>query len=182
MSNEEQLAFISDPGIQRAFWKWSKIHQKQRQLYGEKKMENQHNNFINPLNKANNNNEANDEDRNNVALNNALAQAQLQAGIQTHPILLAHDRNSPIRDYASPILYDFLPRIRRPAFQGSRFEMKPVILQMLQTLRQFRGTPGEDPHAHLKSFIEICNTFVILNITADEIHLTLFPFSLRDET
>uniref|UniRef100_UPI001C3D1ED9 retrotransposon gag family protein n=1 Tax=Picosynechococcus sp. (strain ATCC 27264 / PCC 7002 / PR-6) TaxID=32049 RepID=UPI001C3D1ED9 len=39
----------------------------------------------------------------------------------------------------------------------------------------------EDPHAHLKSFIEICNTFVIPNISADDIRLTLFPFSLRDE-
>ena len=36
-------------------------------------------------------------------------------------------------------------------------------------------------HSHLKSFIEICNTFLIPNITAKEIKLILFPFSLRDK-
>ena len=67
------------------------------------------------------------------------------------------------------------------AFQGSRFQMKRMMLQMLQIVGQFGGTLGEDLHTQLKSFIETCNTFVFPNITVDEIHLTLFPFSLRDE-
>lgn len=52
---------------------------------------------------------------------------------------------------------------------------------MLQIAGQFGGALGEDPHALLKSFKEIYNTFVISNITPKEIRLTLFPFSLRDE-
>lgn len=59
--------------------------------------------------------------------------------------------------------------------------MKPVMLQMLQTARQFGGALGEDPHAHLKSFLNICNTFSISRVTQDGIQLSLFPFSLRDE-
>lgn len=53
---------------------------------------------------------------------------------------------------------------------------------MLQIVGQFGGALGEDPHAHLKSFIVICNTFVIPNITLEGIRRTLFRFSLRDET
>lgn len=64
----------------------------------------------------------------NNAANNPLAQARAQ--IQAHLILLAHDRNRPIRDYVSPNRYDFSPRITRPTFQWSRFQMNPVMLQM----------------------------------------------------
>lgn len=69
-----------------------------------------------------------------------------------------------------------------PIFEGnSRFEMKSVMLQMLQTSRQFGGAVGKDLHTHLKSFQEIYNTFSIPGVTHDEIKLSLFPFSLKDE-
>ena len=80
-------------------------------------MENQANNTNLPLRVINNGASV---ERDDEVMNNVLAQAQLQAHIQTeqqtHPILLAHDWNHPIRDYASPILYDFSPRIMRPEF------------------------------------------------------------------
>lgn len=65
-----------------------------------------------------------------------------------------------------------------PSFDGPRYEMKPIMLQMIQIASQFGSVTGEDPHAHLKSFMEICNTFVIPAITIEVIHLSLFPFSL----
>lgn len=68
-----------------------------------------------------------------TALTQAQLQAQLQEIMQTHPILLAHDRNRPISNYVSSILYDFSLGIMRSAFQGSRFEIKPMMFQMLQT-------------------------------------------------
>lgn len=55
------------------------------------------------------------------------------------------------------------------AFEGQRFQMKPIMLQMIQAVGQFKGSPGEDPHAHLKSFMKICNTFVIPVITPEAI-------------
>lgn len=78
-------------------------------------MADQQNNLVLP-------NGANNEANN--AINNALAQAQIQAQIQeqmqAHPILLAHDSNRPIQDYASPVLYDFSPGIMHPTSQGLR--------------------------------------------------------------
>ena len=68
--NKEQPVFISDPEIERTFRKRSKTFQRRRQLYREKKMENQANNANQPL-RANNG--AND--RREEAVNHALAQA-----------------------------------------------------------------------------------------------------------
>ncbi|XP_038882281.1 uncharacterized protein LOC120073512 [Benincasa hispida] len=62
-----------------------------------------------------------------------------------------------------------------------RFEMKSVMLQMLQTVGQFGGSCGEDPNAHMKRFLETCNSFMISGITPEAIRLFLFPYSLRDD-
>lgn len=59
---------------------------------------------------------------------------------------MANDRNRSTREYASPNLYYFSPAIMHRAFEGQKFQMKPVMLA-----GQFKGSPGEDPHAHLKS-------------------------------
>ncbi|XP_038904346.1 uncharacterized protein LOC120090699 [Benincasa hispida] len=49
------------------------------------------------------------------------------------------------------------------------------------TAAPFRGSGGEDPHAHMKCFLETCNSFVIPGITPEAIRLSLFPYSLRDD-
>lgn len=41
-----------------------------------------------------------------------------------HPILITHDINKHIRDYASSSLYDFAPGIALPTFTGARFKME----------------------------------------------------------
>ncbi|XP_038880527.1 uncharacterized protein LOC120072192 [Benincasa hispida] len=94
---------------------------------------------------------------------------------------MANNSTRPMREYASPVLYDFSPGIIYPMPDGTRFEMKSVMLQMLQTARQFGGSHGEDPHAHMKRFLETCNFFVIPRITPEKIRLSLFPNSLRDD-
>ena len=38
--------------------------------------------------------------------------------------------------------------------------------------------PNEDVNAHLHNFLELCDTVVIWDVTADVIKLRLFPFSL----
>ncbi|PON39152.1 hypothetical protein PanWU01x14_307220, partial [Parasponia andersonii] len=67
---------------------------------------------------------------------------------------MADDRDGAIREYAIPILNGLNPGIVRPEIQAPQFELKPVMFQMLQTVGQFSGVPTEDPHLHLRLFIE----------------------------
>ena len=60
------------------------------------------------------------------------------------------------------------------------FERKPVMFQMFQTVGQFNGLPNEDPHLHLKLFLEVSDTFKIAKATQDALRLRLFPYSLKD--
>ncbi|XP_038896560.1 uncharacterized protein LOC120084813 [Benincasa hispida] len=55
------------------------------------------------------------------------------------------------------------------------------MLQMIQNAGKFGGLQGEDPHAHLTSFVDICSAFSILGVTPEELRLYLFPYTLRDE-
>ncbi|KAH9751024.1 hypothetical protein KPL71_014117 [Citrus sinensis] len=51
---------------------------------------------------------------------------------------------------------------------------------MLQTMGQFNGLSSEDPHLHLKLFLEVSDTFKIAGATQDVLRLRLFPYSLKD--
>ncbi|KAI3678549.1 hypothetical protein L6452_37845 [Arctium lappa] len=83
-------------------------------------------------------------------------------------------------DYAIPDFEQLNSGIIRPHIQALHFELKPIMFQMLQTNGQFAGMPSEDPHSHLKSFMEITDAFLIPGVSNDALRLTLFPFSLRD--
>ena len=72
------------------------------------------------------------------------------------------------------------PGIVRPEVEAANFELKPVMFQMLQTVGQFNGLPTEDPHLHLKLFLEVSDAFKIAGATQDAFRLRLFPYSLRD--
>ena len=64
--------------------------------------------------------------------------------------------------------------------EAVNFELKPVMFQMLQTVGQFNGLPNEDPHLHLKLFLEVSDAFKIAGATQDTLRLSLFPYSSRD--
>ncbi|XP_062100375.1 uncharacterized protein LOC133806271 [Humulus lupulus] len=51
---------------------------------------------------------------------------------------------------------------------------------MLQNVGQFSGMPTEDPHLHLRLFIEVSDSFKLPGVTEDALRLKLFPYSLRD--
>ncbi|KAK8684156.1 hypothetical protein V6N13_040187 [Hibiscus sabdariffa] len=73
------------------------------------------------------------------------------------------------------------PAVTMPEFEAEHFELKPVMFNMLNTLGQFGGTPNENARQHLKSFLEICNSFKIHGVSNDVLKLKLFPYSLRDK-
>ncbi|KAH9680360.1 hypothetical protein KPL71_026519 [Citrus sinensis] len=52
--------------------------------------------------------------------------------------------------------------------------------RMLQTVGQFNGLPSEDPHLHLKLFLEVSDAFKIAGASQEALRLRLFSFSLRD--
>ncbi|KAK8612947.1 hypothetical protein V6N13_104272 [Hibiscus sabdariffa] len=55
------------------------------------------------------------------------------------------------------------------------------MFNMLNTLGQFDGSPAENARQHLKSFMEICNSFKIHGVSNDVLKLKLFPYSLRNK-
>ncbi|KAK8694553.1 hypothetical protein V6N13_072101 [Hibiscus sabdariffa] len=73
------------------------------------------------------------------------------------------------------------PAITIPEFEAEHFELKPVMFNMLNTRSQFGGSPAENARQHLKSFLEICNSFKIHGVSNDVLKLKLFPYSLRDK-
>ncbi|KAK8988233.1 hypothetical protein V6N11_065829 [Hibiscus sabdariffa] len=86
-----------------------------------------------------------------------------------------------VRDYLAKDLEGLNPAVTMPEFEADHFELKPVMFNMLNTLGQFGGTPNENARQHLKSFLEICNSFKIHGVSNDVLKLKLFPYSLRDK-
>ncbi|KAL5576436.1 hypothetical protein UlMin_018135 [Ulmus minor] len=98
----------------------------------------------------------------------------------TNIIGIANDRDRSIRDYAIFDPETMNTGIVRPEITANHFEFKPMMFQMLQTVGQFSGLPHEDPHLHLKQFLEVASNFKIPRISDDAFRLRLFPYSLKD--
>ncbi|XP_050217081.1 uncharacterized protein LOC126667968 [Mercurialis annua] len=82
----------------------------------------------------------------------------------------------------------FLPNVDNATFgcfampvQAATFEIKPSTIQLLENRCAFYGLSQEDPNAHIAKFLGVLNTFKLHGITADQIKLRMFPFSLRDK-
>ncbi|KAK8984870.1 hypothetical protein V6N11_064416 [Hibiscus sabdariffa] len=86
-----------------------------------------------------------------------------------------------VRDYLIEDLEELNPAVTIPEFEAEHFELKPVMFNMLNTLGQYGGSPTENARQHLKSFLEICNSFKIHGVSNDVLKLKLFPYSLRDK-
>ena len=83
-------------------------------------------------------------------------------------------------DFAMPGLDGTRQSIARLTINANNFEIKPALLQMIQSSVQFSGMANENPNAHSANFLEICDTFKYNGMSDDTIHLRLFPFTLKD--
>ncbi|KAK8690901.1 hypothetical protein V6N13_074427 [Hibiscus sabdariffa] len=100
------------------------------------------------------------------------------------PLIPQNNQQQPVRtvrDYLAEDLDGLNPAVTIPEFEAEHFELKPVMFNMLNTLGQFGGSPAENARQHLKSFLEICNSFKIHGVSNDVLKLKLFPYSLRDK-
>ena len=70
------------------------------------------------------------------------------------------------------------PIVVKSPIKANNFEIKGVVINMLQQYCQFDGLPDEDPHAYIQTFLEICETFKQNGASNDAMRLCLFPFSL----
>ncbi|KAJ9552763.1 hypothetical protein OSB04_016808 [Centaurea solstitialis] len=95
-------------------------------------------------------------------------------------IQLANSKDGGIMDYAIPVLGQLHSGILRPKIKAAHFALKPLMFSMIQTNGQFGGTAVEDPHSHLKSFMQITDSFRIPEVSPSALRLSLFPFSLKE--
>src|SRR5581483_4486330 len=94
-------------------------------------------------------------------------------------IQLANSKDGGIMDYAIPVLGQLHSGILKPKIKAANFALKPLMFSMLQTNGQFSGTAVEDPHSHLKAFMQISDSFRIPGVSTNALRLSLFPFSLK---
>lgn len=57
-------------------------------------------------------------------------------------------------------------------------KLRPSTIHLLPS---FHGMPNNDPYLHLKDFLEICSKLRLAGVWDESIHLSLFPFSLKDK-
>ncbi|CAM8944881.1 unnamed protein product [Rhodiola kirilowii] len=83
-------------------------------------------------------------------------------------------------DYTTPRVTGFQSAIAPPGIEANTWELKTGLIQMVQN-SQFSGRVNEDPHHHLKRFVQMCNTVKTNGVSSESYYLRLFPFSLSDK-
>ena len=93
---------------------------------------------------------------------------------------MAQPERRTLGDFAMPDISGSFGGIVAPTIANNNFEIKTSIIQMVQN-NQFGGLQGEDPYAHILTFLNVCATFKINGVTDDAIRLRLFPFLVKDK-
>ncbi|CAM8960371.1 unnamed protein product [Rhodiola kirilowii] len=111
--------------------------------------------------------------QNNLALLNGVVEDDQQRPLQ-QPV------RRTLGDYTVPCVSGFQSAIPPPGIANDTWEIKTGLIQMVQNNR-FSGRMNEDPHQHLKRFVQMCNTVKTNGVPPESYYLRLFPFSLSDK-
>ncbi|CAM8940457.1 unnamed protein product [Rhodiola kirilowii] len=111
--------------------------------------------------------------QNNPALLNGVVKDDQQRPLQ-QPV------HRTLGDYTVPRVSGFQSAIAPPGITNNTWEIKTGLIQMVQN-NQFSGRMNEDPHQHLKRFVQMCNTVKTNGVPPESYYLRLFPFSLSDK-
>ena len=93
---------------------------------------------------------------------------------------MAQSESRKLGNFVMPDILGSFGGIVAPTIANNNFEIKLSIIQMVQN-NQFRGLQGEDPYAHILTFLNVCATFKINGMTDDAIRLKLFSFLVKDK-
>ncbi|CAM8990721.1 unnamed protein product [Rhodiola kirilowii] len=83
-------------------------------------------------------------------------------------------------DYTTPRVSGFQSAIAPPRIENNTCWLKTGFIQSVQN-NLFLGRMNEDPHQHLKRFIQMCNTVKTNGVPPESYYMRLFPFSLSDK-
>ncbi|KAJ9566697.1 hypothetical protein OSB04_002663 [Centaurea solstitialis] len=96
-------------------------------------------------------------------------------------IKIADDKDRGIRDYATPEFSLLNSSVLAANFTAQSFEPKQLMFTMLGTIGQFSGHNSDDPHLHLRSYLEVVDSFRARGVDQETMRLLFFMYSLKDK-
>nr|XP_017250814.1 PREDICTED: uncharacterized protein LOC108221447 [Daucus carota subsp. sativus] len=84
---------------------------------------------------------------------------------------------SSIQDHETPNPANCM--YKTPAIGATQYNINPSLIQMVSNSSFEGDIEREDPHRHLESFVQMCGSFRINGVTADQIRLHMFPYSIK---
>ena len=85
-----------------------------------------------------------------------------------------------IRDYHIPRVENARGPIVFPTLPGPPPKFGSGVVNLIQQ-NCFHGLESENPHEHVNTFLQVCQTGTSVDASPDYVRLALFPFSLRDK-
>ncbi|KAJ9539557.1 hypothetical protein OSB04_032290 [Centaurea solstitialis] len=96
-------------------------------------------------------------------------------------IKIADDKDRGIRDYATPEFSLLNSSVLATNFIAQSFEPKQLMFTMLGTIGQFSEHNSDDPHLHLRSYLEVVDSFRARGVDQETMRLLFFTYSLKDK-
>ncbi|KAJ9546455.1 hypothetical protein OSB04_018998 [Centaurea solstitialis] len=96
-------------------------------------------------------------------------------------IKIADDKDRGIREYVTPEFSLLNSSVLATNLTAQSFEPKQLMFTMLGTIGQFSGHNSDDPHLHLRSYLEVVDSFRARGVDQETMRLLFFTYSLKDK-